>query len=395
MGSHADHGRRGAGAGRSPVAGAGPRSVTRLLAPPLSLYIHLPWCVRKCPYCDFNSHQAEHLPEAEYIAALERDLDRQLADRPEPRPLQSIFFGGGTPSLFSAPGIEAILNAVHRRMKLADDAEITLEANPGTAEQRRFRDYRSAGINRLSIGVQSFDDDLLRALGRIHDGEQARRAVHSALAAGLEHINIDLMHGLPGQTLPMALADLDQALALGTGHLSWYQLTTGPNRAFTAGRPGRPMKTTWPTSPTPAWSAWPARACSATRCPPTPARPDSAAATTSTTGASATTWGWAPGPTASSAASPSSASSATRAPACPPTTWPGPARPGRSTPWPRASASPSTCSMPCAWWKASPQRILNSAPAWPGAGFPPAWMNCAAAACSSPRGAGFAPLPAA
>src|SRR5690625_5820296 len=125
MGSHADHGRRGAGAGRSPVAGAGPRSVTRLLAPPLSLYIHLPWCVRKCPYCDFNSHQAEHLPEAEYIAALERDLDRQLADRPEPRPLQSIFFGGGTPSLFSAPGIEAILNAVHRRMKLADDAEIT------------------------------------------------------------------------------------------------------------------------------------------------------------------------------------------------------------------------------------------------------------------------------
>jgi len=214
--------------------------VTRLLAPPLSLYIHLPWCVRKCPYCDFNSHQAEHLPEAEYIAALERDLDRQLADRPEPRPLQSIFFGGGTPSLFSAPGIEAILNAVHRRMKLADDAEITLEANPGTAEQRRFRDYRSAGINRLSIGVQSFDDDLLRALGRIHDGEQARRAVHSALAAGLEHINIDLMHGLPGQTLPMALADLDQALALGTGHLSWYQLTIEPNTAFYSRPPRLP-----------------------------------------------------------------------------------------------------------------------------------------------------------
>lgn len=216
-----------------PGPGSGVTSPHRqsLALPPLSLYIHIPWCVRKCPYCDFNSHEARTLPEAEYVAALSRDLEHQQ-EWARGRTLHSIFFGGGTPSLFSAHSIDAILRSVDRLLPLPDDLEITLEANPGTAEQQRFRDYRAAGINRLSIGVQSFHAPQLQALGRIHDGTQARGAVIAAQTAGFEAINIDLMHGLPGQNVALALADLDQAIDLGVGHLSWYQLTVEPNTAF-------------------------------------------------------------------------------------------------------------------------------------------------------------------
>lgn len=211
--------------------------------PPLALYVHLPWCVRKCPYCDFNSHQAEHvIPEAAYLAALCRDLDQELP-WVQGRKLDSVFFGGGTPSLFSAATIGALLDHTAARIGLAADAEITLEANPGTAEAGRFRDYRRAGVNRLSIGVQSFADGALAALGRIHTGRQAVAAVELAQRAGFERINIDLMHGLPGQTEADALADLRQGIALATGHLSWYQLTIEPNTAFYRKPPDLPTET--------------------------------------------------------------------------------------------------------------------------------------------------------
>ena len=211
--------------------------------PPLALYVHLPWCVRKCPYCDFNSHQATGaLPETEYIAALRRDLDRELA-WVQGRTLDSVFFGGGTPSLFSAAAIGAVLDHIANRIGFAADAEITLEANPGTAEAERFRDYRRAGVNRLSIGIQSFDDAALAALGRIHSGNQAVRAVELAQAAGFTRVNIDLMHGLPGQTETGAVADLEQALALNPGHISWYQLTLEPNTAFYRRPPALPPET--------------------------------------------------------------------------------------------------------------------------------------------------------
>ncbi len=199
--------------------------------PPLSLYIHIPWCVRKCPYCDFNSHEATTLPEADYVEALLQDLASQR-DWLQGRALRSIFFGGGTPSLFSGAAIARILDGVAAQCTLDTDIEITLEANPGTAEQGRFRDYHHAGVNRLSIGVQSFHDTQLKALGRIHDAEEARRAVDALRRAGFERFNLDLMHGLPGQTPAQALADIEQALALGASHLSWYQLTIEPNTAF-------------------------------------------------------------------------------------------------------------------------------------------------------------------
>lgn len=199
---------------------------------PLSLYVHIPWCVRKCPYCDFNSHTEEGaLPEREYLRALIADLD---LDRPaaQHRELRSIFFGGGTPSLFSPQTIGAILEAANIRFAFAPDIEITLEANPGTTEQQRFKDFRSAGINRLSLGIQSLNPQHLKTLGRIHDREQAVHAVQQARSAGFENINLDLMHGLPAQSIDDAARDLTEALALEPEHLSWYQLTIEPNTEF-------------------------------------------------------------------------------------------------------------------------------------------------------------------
>ena len=199
---------------------------------PLGLYIHIPWCVRKCPYCDFNSHRApQALPEADYVDALLRDLAVQ-AQRVAGRTLQTVFIGGGTPSLFSGRAIGELLAGAARLLPLAPDAEITLEANPGTAEAGRFADYRAAGVNRLSIGVQSLDDASLRALGRIHDQTQALAAVDMARRAGFDNLNLDLMYGLPRQTPEAALADLEALIGLGPEHLSWYQLTLEPNTLF-------------------------------------------------------------------------------------------------------------------------------------------------------------------
>jgi len=200
--------------------------------PPLALYIHIPWCVRKCPYCDFNSHAAgPELPEAAYVAALLTDLDQELA-AVQGRVITSIFFGGGTPSLFSADALGRLLRGVEQRIPFASDIEITLEANPGTFEQDKFKAYRQTGINRLSIGVQSFQPAKLQALGRIHNGEEAIRAAGMARAAGFDNFNMDLMHGLPDQSMDDALGDLRQAIELGPTHLSWYQLTVEPNTVF-------------------------------------------------------------------------------------------------------------------------------------------------------------------
>ncbi|CAG8864406.1 Heme chaperone HemW [Pseudomonas fluorescens] len=200
--------------------------------PPLSLYIHIPWCVRKCPYCDFNSHAATpELPEEAYVDALLDDLDEEL-HAVYGRPISSIFFGGGTPSLFSAHALGRLLAGVEQRIPFAPDIEITLEANPGTFEQEKFKAYRQLGINRLSIGVQSFQQAKLEALGRIHNGDEAVRAAGMARAAGFDNFNLDLMHGLPDQSLDDALGDLHQAIDLGPTHLSWYQLTLEPNTVF-------------------------------------------------------------------------------------------------------------------------------------------------------------------
>ncbi|WP_417595937.1 radical SAM family heme chaperone HemW [Oceanospirillum sp.] len=224
--------------------------------PPLSLYIHIPWCVQKCPYCDFNSHAVDRfkavtgtpeeaelrqagLPEQDYIAALMRDLEADLAGA-QGRPLTSIFFGGGTPSLFSPEAIGQILQGVEQRIPFTDDIEITLEANPGTVEQARFEGYRNAGVNRLSIGIQSFDPAQLKRLGRIHNSQDAIRAAESARKAGFTRFNLDLMHGLPNQTEAEALADLQQAIDLQPDHLSWYQLTLEPNTAFYQAPPPLP-----------------------------------------------------------------------------------------------------------------------------------------------------------
>jgi oxygen-independent coproporphyrinogen-3 oxidase len=206
---------------------------------PLSLYVHFPWCVRKCPYCDFNSHQAGGtIPEDAYLAALIADLDAALPAI-WGRRVGSIFIGGGTPSLLSEAAVDRLLSALRARLPLAADVEITLEANPGTAEASRFRGYRAAGVNRLSLGVQSFDDAQLRALGRIHDGDAARRA--AALAAGhFERFNLDLMFALPGQDAAGLLRDLDEALRFAPGHLSAYQLTIEPNTPFAANPPPVP-----------------------------------------------------------------------------------------------------------------------------------------------------------
>lgn len=199
---------------------------------PLALYVHLPWCVRKCPYCDFNSHQRPAaLPEQAYVDAL---LDDLALDLPlvQGRPLQSIFFGGGTPSLFSAAAIGRFLDGVRARLTLAPSCEITLETNPGTAEFDRFEGYLRAGVNRFSFGIQSFDDAMLQRLGRIHGSAEARAAVRMARAAGVSNLNLDLMYALPEQTLPGALTDLDAALELGPEHISHYQLTLEPQTVF-------------------------------------------------------------------------------------------------------------------------------------------------------------------
>lgn len=201
-------------------------------APPLSLYVHLPWCVRKCPYCDFNSHAwAGALPQDAYIDALLRDLE---ADLPLVwgRPVLGAFIGGGTPSLFEPAAIDRLLSELRARLPLLAAAEITLEANPGTLDTARLEGFAKAGVNRLSLGVQSFDDAALKALGRIHDAAAARRAVEVALRSDFERVNIDLMYGLPGQDVQQALADLDAALAFDLGHVSWYQLTVEPNTVF-------------------------------------------------------------------------------------------------------------------------------------------------------------------
>jgi putative oxygen-independent coproporphyrinogen III oxidase len=213
------------------------RAARPLGLPPLALYIHIPWCVRKCPYCDFNSHALKGgLPQDDYVAALLRDLEQDLP-RAWGRPVSSIFFGGGTPSLFDGAHIGAILDGVGARLRLAPGLEVTLETNPGTVEHDSFDAYRRAGVNRLSFGVQSFDDGCLARLGRIHDSAQASAAIRQAQAAGFDNINLDLMYALPGQDLPMALADIERALALGPSHISHYQLTLEPNTLFHAQPP--------------------------------------------------------------------------------------------------------------------------------------------------------------
>lgn len=209
--------------------------------PPLSLYIHIPWCIRKCPYCDFNSHAsgAEAIPEQQYIDALLADL-RSEAQLVQGRTLQSIFFGGGTPSLMSAKGIGQIIAGVKQELNCAADMEVTLEANPGTFEQARFAGFQDGGVNRLSIGVQSFNDSCLQALGRVHNSDQAHAAIAAAKQLGFAHINLDLMHGLPGQTPALAKEDIQQALTHSTDHLSWYQLTLEPNTLFYSQPPELP-----------------------------------------------------------------------------------------------------------------------------------------------------------
>ena len=215
-----------------------------LPAPPLSLYVHIPWCVRKCPYCDFNSHAREGtLPVDEYVRALLADLDRDLAAFERAlagRALDSVFFGGGTPSLFEPGAIARILDGVAARIAMAGDAEVTLETNPGTVEHGRFDGYLAAGVNRISFGIQSFDDDKLRRLGRIHSAVEAERAVKSAQDAGYANINLDLMYALPEQSLAGALADVERALALDPAHVSHYQLTLEPNTLFAVKPPALP-----------------------------------------------------------------------------------------------------------------------------------------------------------
>ena len=207
--------------------------------PPLALYVHLPWCVRKCPYCDFNSHErASELPEREYVDALISDLEGLLPSV-WGRRIVSVFIGGGTPSLFSPEAIDRLLSEVRARIPIEPDAEVTLEANPGTAEAGRFRGYREAGVNRLSLGVQSFDAAMLGALGRIHSGDEARAAIGLALKR-FDNVNLDLMYGLPGQTLAMARADIGEAIRWPTSHVSAYQLTIEPNTAFHRKPPALP-----------------------------------------------------------------------------------------------------------------------------------------------------------
>jgi len=223
-----------------PAAGAGRWEARLTASPPLSLYVHFPWCVEKCPYCDFNSHAVrdDGIPEAAYLEALVADLESAL---PQiwGRRVHSIFIGGGTPSLLSPEGLDALLTAIRMRVQLDPLAEITLEANPGTVDSGRFRAFRQAGVNRLSVGIQSFNEAHLRALGRIHGRDEALAAAEAALTH-FEAVNLDLMYALPGQSLAEAEADLTTALALGPTHLSCYHLTLEPNTAFAANPPQVP-----------------------------------------------------------------------------------------------------------------------------------------------------------
>lgn len=219
-------------AGRPPTDGA----IRFARLPPLSLYIHIPWCVRKCPYCDFNSHEARGDPDYEaYVDALIGDVEAAL-----PliwgRPVESLFLGGGTPSLLPVAALARLLDALRARLPLQPDLEVTLEANPGTADEARFAGYAAAGVNRVSLGVQSFDDAMLARLGRIHGGGDARRALEAALRQ-VPRVNVDLMHALPGQSVAQAVEDVRIALGLGAGHVSAYQLTLEPNTAFAAAPP--------------------------------------------------------------------------------------------------------------------------------------------------------------
>jgi putative oxygen-independent coproporphyrinogen III oxidase len=211
---------------------------------PLSLYIHIPWCVRKCPYCDFNSHpQKGPLPEDRYVDRLLQDFEADLA-LVAARPIDTVFFGGGTPSLFSGPAIARLLDGLRARAAFAPDVEITLEANPGTVDAGNFAGYLAAGVKRLSIGAQSFDPRALARLGRIHAPDDIGHAVTTARRLGFERLNLDLMHGLPEQTVTAALVDLDRALGLGVDHLSWYQLTLEPRTPFAARPPKLPAEHT-------------------------------------------------------------------------------------------------------------------------------------------------------
>ncbi len=200
--------------------------------PPLSLYIHLPWCVRKCPYCDFNSHTAgDSAPRSRYVAAILDDLANE-AERAAGRRIESIFLGGGTPSLFSPAEIGQILDAAKNVLDVAADCEITMESNPGTVERGDLAGFRRAGVNRISLGAQSFDEEMLRVLGRIHGPDDILAAFDDACTAGFDSINIDLMFGLPGQTLQMAIADIEKLCGLRPPHISYYQLTLEPNTVF-------------------------------------------------------------------------------------------------------------------------------------------------------------------
>jgi putative oxygen-independent coproporphyrinogen III oxidase len=200
--------------------------------PPLSLYVHLPWCVRKCPYCDFNSHEVQgEVPEHAYVAALLRDLDQQLPAIGD-RPIIRVFIGGGTPSLFSGKAIALLLDGLRARLPLVPELEITLESNPGTVTASRLQEYRASGVNRLSIGVQSFRNAQLRSIGRIHGREESLTAYQATRAAGFDNVNLDLMFGLPEDHVSGALEDLTTALMLEPDHLSWYQLTIEPNTVF-------------------------------------------------------------------------------------------------------------------------------------------------------------------
>lgn len=217
-----------------------PSSSAVSVYPPLSLYIHVPWCVRKCPYCDFNSHAIRgDIPEAAYLAALLEDLEHDLGFVRD-RPIESVFIGGGTPSLMTSDFYQRLFEGLRQRLSFAPGAEITLEANPGTLEEGRYEGFRQAGINRLSIGVQSFHQEHLKTLGRIHDANAAHRAIETAKAAGFSNFNVDLMHGLPDQTPEQALDDLRQALDHQPSHLSWYQLTIEPNTEFFSRPPDLP-----------------------------------------------------------------------------------------------------------------------------------------------------------
>jgi len=207
--------------------------------PPLSLYIHVPWCVRKCPYCDFNSHEAPHaIPEERYLAALQADIEQVLPDI-WGRQVHTVFIGGGTPSLLSASAVDRLMAMLRSHFNLWPDAEVTLEANPGASEATRFKAYAASGVNRISLGIQTFDDDQLKKLGRVHDSHQARRAIEMAMTA-VERVNLDLMFALPGQTVDACMADVREALSYGTDHLSIYQLTLEPNTVFAKFPPSLP-----------------------------------------------------------------------------------------------------------------------------------------------------------